>query len=553
MTFTEQSIQTAQVAFFLIDHIGTPPAGASFRSFTTRAMEEHLKKHPCYYRQRPNDGPAKPTLVTPLWMRRRFTDLYKKANHNFYEPRLQGDDITDTLLRKRSTAGFPAEVLATYRYERGTFSESELPANEEPLDEEMTDIEAAENLEAQIDDGARQKANEHDGVKSPRRRTAAKSSNLAAKRIPPRVVRNSEEPSGETEDDDNDLRSTGGNKALDNEGNDHSYAGDHGRRITRNGKDTSKVPSKSAVEVAGVRSKAIAKAPYDASRKETETSTSKGRTRLPQASTMTKPSKRKREGDTDATQASSNSDELAITPKKRRVTNNAKTRNGTARRLSNDIPVAARTDLPPSGPRLDRPAPTPSPFTPRVKQNDAQSVAQVAKIPAFAQPDPTSSSIGDQHQPVQTLNYASAQKNKDLYAMLDKATDRIIGSIGRISQTLSSLDKSPSNRLEALYIRCWGPDWKTVKAELIEDGAFQVCDVTMSIIAAFLFDNVLNQQASLGDIEAKQKELKGMTGWAILEALDLKNNGMAHINAQLLIDVILTLYRARLCQACPRH
>jgi hypothetical protein len=109
--------------------------------------------------------------------------------------------------------------------------------------------------------------------------------------------------------------------------------------------------------------------------------------------------------------------------------------------------------------------------------------------------------------------------------MIEVATDEVIASIGDIGGSLSSLDPKPSDRLEALYTRSWGSQWEAERVRLTKDYVFTVPEVVMSLISAFLYDNVFNQHASTLEIQAKQSELKGATGRAILRMLDLKNEG----------------------------
>jgi hypothetical protein len=109
--------------------------------------------------------------------------------------------------------------------------------------------------------------------------------------------------------------------------------------------------------------------------------------------------------------------------------------------------------------------------------------------------------------------------------MIERATDRVIKSIGDIGNSVSFLDESPSKRLEALYTRCWGSDWRAVRGRLTKEQVFTTPDAAMSMISAFLFDNVLNQQASIQEIQAKQLELKGTMGRAILRTLNLEGGG----------------------------
>lgn len=111
------------------------------------------------------------------------------------------------------------------------------------------------------------------------------------------------------------------------------------------------------------------------------------------------------------------------------------------------------------------------------------------------------------------------------YHKTDFATIRVLASIGEVREHLCPLDETPSKRLEALYRRCWGPDWQNVRVKLTRDSAFVRADVMMSVISAYLFENVLNQQASIQEVQAKLLELKGTMGEAILRTLDLENEG----------------------------
>jgi hypothetical protein len=116
-----------------------------------------------------------------------------------------------------------------------------------------------------------------------------------------------------------------------------------------------------------------------------------------------------------------------------------------------------------------------------------------------------------------------ARKYEKFYRMIEVATDEVIASIGDIGGSLSSLDPKPSDRLEALYTRSWGSQWEAERVRLTKDYVFTVPEVVMSLISAFMCDNVSNQHASTLEIQAKQSELKGATGRAILRMLDLKN------------------------------
>lgn len=157
--------------------------------------------------------------------------------------------------------------------------------------------------------------------------------------------------------------------------------------------------------------------------------------------------------------------------------------------------------------------------------NGMQSQVQEVKD---SQSPPRAASTHDSEQQPKLAPFDAGEQGRDfenLYIMIERATDRVIKSIGDIGNSVSFLDESPSKRLEALYTRCWGSDWRAVRVKLTKEQVFTTPDVAMSMISAFLFDDVLNQQASIQEIQAKQLELKGSMGRAILRILDLEGGG----------------------------
>jgi hypothetical protein len=131
-------------------------------------------------------------------------------------------------------------------------------------------------------------------------------------------------------------------------------------------------------------------------------------------------------------------------------------------------------------------------------------------------------------QPPQPAPFDTDQRARDFdsfYHTIRRAVEQVNASIGNINNFPCALDELPSERLEALYARCFGSEWEAVRVKLMQDYVFTVPDVTMAVVSAFLFDNVLNQHASTQDIRAKQLELSGATGRAILRTLDLDSGG----------------------------
>jgi len=136
---TEDQIQVAQGALYLVDHIGSPPPGMQFRQFTEQAIAQHLEQHPYFYL----DKKAKSrNPVTMPWMRRYLRELSVKAKASLDPPQSDRDDYADKLLRRGTTEGFPADLLSRFEYDRAAFSEADLsgytPQAEESEDDEHT-------------------------------------------------------------------------------------------------------------------------------------------------------------------------------------------------------------------------------------------------------------------------------------------------------------------------------------------------------------------------------------------------------------------------------
>jgi hypothetical protein len=136
-----------------------------------------------------------------------------------------------------------------------------------------------------------------------------------------------------------------------------------------------------------------------------------------------------------------------------------------------------------------------------------------------------SQNIEQQSQPAPFAAEKLGRDFDQFYYMIQRATDQVIASIGTIGESLSFLDETPSKRLESLYASCLGSDWQAVRVRLTQEYVFTAPEVTMSVISAFLFDNVLDQQASIQDIQAKLLELKGTTGRANSRAHNLESGG----------------------------
>ena len=91
--------------------------------------------------------------------------------------------------------------------------------------------------------------------------------------------------------------------------------------------------------------------------------------------------------------------------------------------------------------------------------------------------------------------------------MVEIATNELIKCIGDISNCLSFLDRSPSDRLRELYIQFLGPNYVEVRKELTKSYVFTVPEVLMALMSAFIFTHVLHRQAPDQEICEKLLEL----------------------------------------------
>ena len=127
MKLTEQQVQVAQGALFLIDNIGQCPPNTVFRDFTNRAISVHLRRHTYYYQQKNQPGSQTRILATSRWIRRYMNTHWMRKYSTSFPPQQKSDDFADTLFRYGSTESFPADVLSSCEYDKATFSEADLP------------------------------------------------------------------------------------------------------------------------------------------------------------------------------------------------------------------------------------------------------------------------------------------------------------------------------------------------------------------------------------------------------------------------------------------
>jgi hypothetical protein len=123
------------------------------------------------------------------------------------------------------------------------------------------------------------------------------------------------------------------------------------------------------------------------------------------------------------------------------------------------------------------------------------------------------------------------RRMSNLQSELEETVQKLFAQIGRIHEFPCPLVEQPDDELEALYVRCWGAQWRTVFHECVNNNSFQASGVMASLISGFLLDNVLTQQGPLESvIRDVNKVLKagGAIGQDLLSRINLQQKGKSH-------------------------
>ena len=463
--------------------------------------------------------------------------LPPQTESSFYPSQLKGDDFADTLFRKGSTDGFPTEVLEKYGYNKATFSEAALPGYTPQIEE------------SEHDENALGGYGEH-GNKTSAARNSSPSSNSqmshgTAREDKDYASSGEEELESKSEEEEDDERYSDVKDGI----SESEFQFPMGASVEASASPPVKVdpavvedmpsetegfiqqveppkkrgrgrPRKEAVPESAQRSLHSVVGNTGASRSSSH-SGSVFLNQQPRARPLVKPGKRKAR---DADLGDSNEDGVTIEPP---ATKKIKTSIKIGRNAGKSTAVTPGAASPPgASSKVDASKAPEADVVPGASPaNDAHPIEKEVK---GSRSPPTAMPGQNFQQQPQSATFDIDKQGRDFgrfYHLMERATDEVIDSIGSIKETLCFLDESPSERLEALYKRCWGPDWQKVRVELTKSFGFLTPDVTMSVMSAYLFEDVLNQQASFHDVRTKQLELKGTMGRAILRTLDLENGG----------------------------
>jgi hypothetical protein len=138
-----------------------------------------------------------------------------------------------------------------------------------------------------------------------------------------------------------------------------------------------------------------------------------------------------------------------------------------------------------------------------------------AKTPTDTTPqeDAVVASDSQVQQPIELDTSVLTKELRKLDKDLLQVTEAVLHSIMETPfQYPSSLDPDPPQRLLNLYVRCWGEDWEAVRLRLTRQYLFVMPQVVKALVSAFLYDNILDGEASLLDDLAKLRHTASLDG-----------------------------------------
>lgn len=462
----EHRRQVLQGVLFLIDNPGEPvpdvtASRAEMRDFVDRVIASHLAKH-TYYCQRNH----RPTLehrqvVDVDWMRRQLKEMYERAATPSTKSNLKlSEHIQTDKLFFTGTDGLAAEKLDKYDYNKSIFSEADLPAHEND-EEDSVVSDSQSSSDAEVSEH-KQESRAHSVSDHPNNHKKALDNSTVlnlfdeyhgASQLPERAQHQSTRASK--------------TRALPS-----TPTGDPGQSTERAVEPQRLVQPRPKVRIV----KSNARGPDTISGRPSTKSVSAGRERI--------------EGNAEAFRTSTVLEKRERDTLEDRTPGERSSKVSRLSRVTSEIPKS-ESALPVAG-----------------TYDTANS-----KISACKAPPEDAAAVSDSDAGSLILLDTSVLK-KEL-EKLSEATLRVVNEVfdcigGHLVQYPTVLDPDVPQRLLDLYVRCWGEGWEQVRSRLTRDCLFTPLQVAMSLVSAFLYGNVLNQEALLLD------DLIGLHGIASL-------------------------------------
>jgi hypothetical protein len=138
-----------------------------------------------------------------------------------------------------------------------------------------------------------------------------------------------------------------------------------------------------------------------------------------------------------------------------------------------------------------------------------------AKTPTSTTPQKDAVAASDSHvqPPIELDTSVLTKELKKLDWDLLQVTEAVLFSIMETPfKYPSPLDPDAPQRLLNLYVRCWGEDWEAVRLRLTRQYLFVMPQVVKALVSAFLYDNILDGEASLLDEPARLRHTASLDG-----------------------------------------
>jgi hypothetical protein len=479
-------------ALFLVDNRPKRTRGTSPRNFSNWVIAEHLKRH-SYYRHEKEER----KLITAGKMRSRIAEIWKKnatAEIKFSDDKRE--DIVDVLFgmtaapNKKGSALLKKEYLKKLGYDKETFVESLL--NKHDSEEAAVSVEVGGD--GSDDEGGKAEA-EVDKTEEDHDHSESDEASVDEPSQPQSTLRSragqSSTPLRTSSGDQAALKLTLRSKAR-NFRSKSASADEHGPRAID---EMSQLTS-------GVYSQTTALATQDAISGASDSTSTEDT--LSRDDATTPAAKRKHDAIESSHEVHSGDEQAVFLPEpesKRR-----RTEEDIVEVRASDEPQSSNVGTPDAEKQKD--------------QTDPESIVETPVKP-HGNGGPDTQQKKQREPPLAELNFDEQGRNlEELSRGCKEAINTLLTSIGQIRDEQSPLHPDATGPLEALYARCWGPDWRDVRARLRGKYVFIIPQVTTSLLAAFLYDNVLSQEASPQEIRENFLRLRGTTSKAMLSMFD---------------------------------
>lgn len=539
---TTDANRLVQDALYIVHRAGKKPANMSWRTFSNQKIEEHLRSRS--YHEHTNQ---KRTLVDADGMRRCIRRLCKEVGHNQYE-REGKEDFSDAFFRTHSKglSQLPSKILTKYNYNKKTTAEiesglgKETAADEgeqeyEPsptgkpsllLSSKPSNLSTGQPSESQIN--GKQKARVPSTITGTSRQPMADQDSSAPREGPSNLTSNKAATQAQfpmkNSMIENFRRTTKGSESASvppgSQKRKHNDADGAATKV--NSSDQQHARKKvCASHVSGVNIPDRLTVPETTSESSPQVERSSEL-----VNTSPRSQKRKRDEVNDAVADVESSERQPV--RKFRIHGPKPHAEDAANGLSSSSKEHPRT----------APSITKNPDTlPKVAAGPAQgslassALQQEKAKAAFQHAHPQNNGLPVDTEMIMDLE---TSHNADPNAELEPQQDFSIRDLKEEHATMvwhhknhalgvlmtigtnttirlpTPLDPNPSQQLQKLHARCWGENWREARHKMThayQRSVFSEREVAMSLISAFIFDNVLNQEESIEVIRERLHEV----------------------------------------------